>query len=298
LERHPSVDADLRLNQFVQTNGVNLHVVQAGPSDGELVILLHGWPEFWLSWKAQIPALAQAGYRVWVPDQRGYNLSDKPAGVQHYGLGTLSKDVVGLIDAAGVDTARIVGHDWGAAVGWHLGIHHPDRVERLAVLNVPQPNVFVKTLRRSVRQRRRSWYMFAFQVPWLPEWLLTRRRAALLKRLMKSSSRAGTYDDDLLTHYETAWLQPGAMKASLNWYRHAVRAGIRRSKILAEAKASISSPTLLIWGKRDLALLSEMAEPSIARCENGQLIFYDLASHWVQHEESAAVNENLLDFLR
>ena len=260
--------------------------------------MLHGWPEFWLSWRAHIPALVAAGYRVWVPDQRGYNLSDKPDGIEAYRLSTLAQDIMGLMDAAGVDKARVVGHDWGAAVGWHLGIHHPDRLERLALLNVPHPAVFIKSLKTSWGQRRKSWYMFAFQIPGLPEWLLTRRNASNLAKIMQRSSRKGTYPNEVLDHYRVAWTQPGAMKMMLNRYRHAVRAGLRPRSGAGSPRAKIQVPTLLIWGKRDAALGAEMAEPSINKCEHGRLIFYDNASHWVQHEEVDAVNQNLVEFLR
>jgi pimeloyl-ACP methyl ester carboxylesterase len=124
---------------FVETNGITLHTVQAGPADGPLVILLHGFPEFWYGWHEQIRPLAEAGFRVVVPDQRGYNLSDKPDGVERYRIDELSRDVVGLIDAAGREQAAVVGHDWGAAVAWWTALHHADRVSKLVAVNVPHP---------------------------------------------------------------------------------------------------------------------------------------------------------------
>lgn len=165
--------SDSIIHTTISTNGVNLHVAQAGPADGPLVILLHGFPEYWASWRQQIPILASAGYRVWVPDQRGYNLSDKPAEITAYNLDQLALDVVGLIDAADAEKAFVVGHDWGAAVAWWLGIKHADRLEKLAILNLPHPAVLRRRFRTHFSQLRKSWYMFFFQLPWLPERFLS-----------------------------------------------------------------------------------------------------------------------------
>lgn len=145
------------------SSGVALHVAQAGPQDGPVVILLHGFPEFWYGWREQILALAAAGFRVWAPDQRGYNLSEKPRGVRNYRLDALARDIVGLMDAAGVERACVVGHDWGAAVAWWLGINYPNRLAKLAILNVPHPAVFLPFLRSHPGQMLKSWYMLFFQ---------------------------------------------------------------------------------------------------------------------------------------
>src|SRR5437879_4698652 len=159
----------------IATNGIRLNVAQAGPPDGPLVILLHGFPEFWYGWRKQIPALAAAGYRVWAPDQRGYNFSDKPPDVRDYTLDKLAADVAGLIEAAGRQRAIIVGHDWGGAVAWWLAANNPERVERLVIINVPHPLVMRRLILRDPRQTLRSWYMFMFLLPRLPEWFARRR---------------------------------------------------------------------------------------------------------------------------
>jgi pimeloyl-ACP methyl ester carboxylesterase len=177
----------------VATNGVQLHVVQCGPAAGPLVVLLHGFPEFWYGWRHQIAALAAAGFRVWVPDQRGYNLSDKPRPVRGYVVDELARDVVGLIDAAGHATAAVVGHDWGAAVAWHLAAQHPARVRRVAVLNVPHPQVMGPALLRKPGQLLRSWYVFFFQLPWLPEAVVGLRGWWLARQSLRRTSRPGTF---------------------------------------------------------------------------------------------------------
>jgi len=153
----------------ITTNGINLHVVFAGPTEGIPVILLHGFPEFWRGWLKQIEPLANAGFRVIVPDQRGYNLSDKPKGVRAYTVDKLTGDILGLVNALGYQQVNLIGHDWGAMVAWVFAIHHPERLRKLGILNVPHPAVMLNFLRRGdPEQLRRSWYIFAFQIPWLP----------------------------------------------------------------------------------------------------------------------------------
>lgn len=278
---------------FVQTNGRTLHVVQAGPDDGPLLLFLHGFPEFWRGWRYQIPFFAEAGYRVWAPDQRGYNLSDKPRGVGAYRVEALARDVTGLIDAAGREQAYVVGHDWGAMVGWQLGMAHAERLRKLAILNVPHPAVFSRYLRRDPQQLRRSWYTIFFQAPWLPESLLRLADGALLARSLRMSSRRGTFSDADLAQYRRAWRRPGALTAMLNWYRAAVQ-----TKRETPQNMRVSVPTLLLWGVRDAFLSVEMAAPSARLCDDGRYTLLQEATHWLQHEMPDRVNELLHAFLQ
>lgn len=273
------------------THGVRLHVVMAGPEDGPLVVLLHGFPELWYGWHHQIGPLAAAGFRVVAPDQRGYNLSDKPRGVHAYNLDTLALDVVGLLDALGREKACIAGHDWGGAVAWWLGMKHGQRIERLALLNMPHLKVMQRHLKRSATQLRKSAYIFLFQLPWLPEHRLARRNWEMAARALQSTSRPGTFSAADLAVYRAAWSQPGAMTAMLNWYRAALRARPSRPP-----GSRIHGPTLLIWGTQDRFLGAEMAQPSIDLCDDGHLVFLEEATHWVQHEEPERVNRLLIDF--
>lgn len=276
---------------YLDVGDVRLHVVAAGPEDGPLVILLHGFPEFWFGWRYQLPALAAAGYRVLVPDQRGYNLSDKPQGVEAYALDRLAEDVLGLIRAAGRDKATLVGHDWGAAVAWWVAARHPERLQKLVILNVPHPQVMQRWVRRSLEQLLRSWYVFFVQLPRLPEALMRRNRWAPLRSALTNSARPGTFEGTL-PFYRAAWSQPGALTAALNWYRAAVRHAPSPSGPLR-----VRVPTLILWGKRDRFLSRRMAKPSLAHCDRGELVFLD-ATHWVQHEEAARVNALMLEFFR
>ncbi|MCI0646645.1 MAG: alpha/beta hydrolase [Chloroflexi bacterium] len=279
-------------HQLVHTNGLTLHVVQDGPPAGPLVLLLHGFPDFWYGWRHQIPALAAAGYHVWAPDQRGYNLSSKPRGIAAYNLDELAADVIGLIHAAGRDRAIVIGHDWGAAVAWWLARTFPQRLERLVILNVPHGAVMRRRLRRDPAQRRRSRYIFFFQLPWLPEAVLRWHNWWTLVRGMRLSSHPGTFSAADLDHYRHAWSQPGAITAMINWYRAAVRAQPRRQRSLR-----VSTPTLIIWGTEDVALEAGMAHESLALCDAGQLVYLQGASHWVQHEEPTQVNHLITQFL-
>jgi epoxide hydrolase 4 len=283
-------DTSLR-HLTLATHGVRLHAVEAGPEDGPLLILLHGFPEFWYGWRRQIGPLAAAGFRVLVPDQRGYNTSDKPRSVAAYGLDQLALDVVGLIDATGVEKACVVGHDWGGVVGWWLGIRYPQRIERLALLNIPHPLVMQRTLLRSAVQRKKSHYIFAFQLPWLPERAFARDDFAYAEKTLRVSSRPGAFNDEDIARYKEAWSQPGAVRSMIHWYRAALRARPRMPK-----NPRVPVPTLLIWGTQDRFLGEEMAAPSLALCDQGRLERIPEATHWVQHEEAERVNGLLIDF--
>jgi len=277
-------------HRVIATGGVRLHAVEAGPPEGRLLILLHGFPEFWYGWHRQIEAFAAAGYRVQVPDQRGYNLSDKPRGIASYRLDRLAGDVVGLIDDAGRERACLAGHDWGGAVAWWVGVNFPRRLERLALLNIPHPYVMRRHLLHDRAQRRRSWYIFFFQLPWLPEIDMRRRNWAYGVRALTVTSRPGTFSEADLALYRQAWSQPGAISAMIHWYRAALRLPPPRP-----ASPRVEVPTLLLWGTGDRFLGREMAQPSIDLCDDGRLVFLD-ATHWVHHEEPGEVQRRLAEF--
>ncbi|MFD0938602.1 alpha/beta fold hydrolase [Methylobacterium trifolii] len=270
---------------------VSLHVAEAGPADGMPTILLHGFPEFWFGWRCQIGPLAQAGLRLVIPDQRGYNLSDKPDGIAAYHLDRLAADVIALADACGFGRFRLVAHDWGGLVAWWVASHHPERIERLAILNAPHPGIFGAYLRRHPGQMLRSYYVAIFQIPGLPERRLTARNGAVLRKAMAATSRLGSFAEADLDHYAAAWTRPGAMKAMLNWYRALVRLG-------RGPPPRVAPPTLIVWGRRDLALQPGLAEASLSLCDDGRIVWFDEATHWVQHDEPEAVNAALIAFLQ
>jgi epoxide hydrolase 4 len=276
---------------WFERDGVRLHAVAAGPGDGPLVILLHGFPEFWYSWRKQIGPLADAGFRVVAPDQRGYSLSSKPPQISDYAVGNLVADVIAIADELGHDKFHLAGHDWGAAVAWATALHFPQRLHKLAIFNVPHPAVFLRTIRSNPRQMRRSWYMAFFQLPRVPEWRFSANNFALGTRSLVSSSRPGTFTEADLEQYRKAWAKPGTVTAMLNWYR-----AFFRAKPPLPRDLQVHVPTRILWGQRDMFLLPEMAQESVGFCDSAELTYFPEATHWLQHEEPDAVNAALIEF--
>ena len=275
-----------------QNGAVDLHAVAAGPREGPVILLLHGFPEFCYGWHRQIEPLAVAGFRVVVPDQRGYNLSSKPSGVAAYALTELVSDVIAIADQLGQEKIFLAGHDWGAAVAWTAALLHPQRIAKLAILNVPHPSVMRKFLGTDPRQLLRSWYMFFFQLPWLPEALFSAFNFGVGSRALLRSSRPGTFSEDDLVQYRAAWSQPGALTGMINWYRALFRARLKFPD------KTVRVPIRILWGERDAFLLPEMAHESLRYCTNAELFTFANSSHWLQHEEPARVSELLVDFFR
>jgi pimeloyl-ACP methyl ester carboxylesterase len=275
----------------LRANGLSFHAVVAGPPDGPLVVLLHGFPEFWYGWRHQIGPLAAAGLRVLAPDQRGYNLSDKPLGARAYVLDRLADDVLGLVEALGHQRFAVVGHDWGGAVAWHLAGRNPERVERAAILNAPPSAAMRPYLRSHPSQMAKSWYMAVFQLPALPEALMALGDFAWLRRAIVRSARPGTFTPADIAHYLGAWRRPGALTAMVNWYR----------SLPLQARlpmpGRITVPVRIIWGDRDPFLETGLVDASLALCDVGEAFHLPDATHWVQHEEPDEVNRLLVEFL-
>ena len=280
-------------HRYADLMGLRLHYVEAG--EGPLVVLLHGFPEFWYSWRFQIPALAEAGFRVVAPDMRGYNLSDKPKGVGSYALEGLARDVERLVGALGEERAVVVGHDWGGIVAWAVAMLHPGRVERLVILNVPHPERFSRGL-RTPRQLLKSLYAFFFQIPWLPEKVLRAGDFAILRSVFRNDPvRPGTFGEEDIDRYVEALSRPGALTAPINYYR----ALARRAPTVARAlRRRIEAPVLVIWGQRDLFLVPELAQPNPTLVPDACVRRLPDAGHWVQQDRPEKVNALLLDFLR
>jgi pimeloyl-ACP methyl ester carboxylesterase len=275
----------------ITTNGVRLNVAIDGPEDGPLVILLHGFPEFWFGWRKQIPALAARGFRVVAPDQRGYNDSDKPPRTKDYVLDELAKDAVGLIDAFGRKTASVVGHDWGGAAAWFAALRHPDRVDRLVAIDVPHPLVMRRYLFTRPQQVMKSWYMFFFQLPGLPERLIAQNDFA---GFIGKMARPGTFTAAELEVYKEAWRKPGALRSMLAWYRAIPYQITQRFE---DVETRVRMPALIIWGKDDAILGEDMAPASAGYCDHGRLVVIEGATHWVHHEEPERVNALIAEHL-
>jgi epoxide hydrolase 4 len=285
--------SDLVEYHYAALGDVRLHYVEAG--EGPLVVLLHGFPQFWYMWRFQIPALVEAGFRVVAPDMRGYNLSEKPRGVRSYRVELLARDVARLILACGEESAAVVGHDWGAAVAWVTAMVHPGRVKRLGILNVPHPERFARGLLR-LAQLLRSWYMFFFQVPRLPEKVLAAGDFASLRYTLRNEPvRPGAFTDEDIELYAEALARPGALTAALNYYR----ALFCRNPLKARALLRrIEAPVIVVWGERDRYLGEELAEPDPSWVPNLRVERLPDASHFVAEDRPDEVNFLLLEFLR
>ena len=270
---------------YAQVGDVKLHYVEAG--DGPLIVLLHGFPEFWFGWRLQIKPLAEAGFRVVAPDMRGYNLSSKPEGIAPYTADQLAGDVRGLIQERGAESGLLVGHDWGGTVAWATAMNHPEVVDRLAILNAAHPRRLQQGL-RSPHQLRKSWYFFYFQLPGLPEHHVRADHWQFFQDFLGDARPA--YAPEEIERYVEAWSQPGAAAAMINYYR----AAVRPPKGAKTELRPISAPTLVIRGQRDSYLGPELAEsdhddvPNLDRVER-----LPEASHWVHHDGHATARRLL-----
>jgi epoxide hydrolase 4 len=274
-------------------NGVRLHYVEAGA--GPLVVLLHGFPEYWYSWHRQMGPLVAAGFRVLAPDLRGYNHSDKPRGVNAYRVEALMADVADLIRHSGEQSAIVVGHDWGGVLAWLLPLHYPEMVQKRVILNAPHPEALRRELHRGGDQLLRSWYIFFFQLPLLPEALMRAGHFALLRRMLtKQPVRPGAFSAHDLALYRQSLAQPGALTAAINWYR----AAFRRSPQPEKDAVSCGVPTLLIWGERDAYLGPRLTEGLEKWSPNLRVERIPDASHWIQNDAPERVNELMIEFLR
>ncbi|GAB4480027.1 MAG: epoxide hydrolase EphM [Thermoflexibacter sp.] len=278
--------------RYIPTNGIQLHIAEAGDKGNPVLVLLHGFPEFWYAWIHQIEFFAAQGFHVIAPDQRGYNLSDKPCGVKEYGLDELCKDIIGILDYEKIQKCFLIGHDWGAMVAWGLGMKFPERLYKLGIINVPHPTVMKKSLKNNPIQRKKSSYMFFFQLPWIPEYILGKDNFLTLVKTLKKNTKKGAFTEEELKIYRKAWGQKGALTGMLNWYRGIVRAAPTRGKT-----NRINIPTHIFWGENDYVLGIDLAEQSLKYLDFGDITFYQ-ATHWIMHEIPEILNPDLLKFLR
>lgn len=281
-------------HEFVETNNIRLHYVTQG--EGELVILLHGFLEFWYSWRHQLPILARH-FKVVAPDLRGYNDSDKPQG--GYDLDNLGRDIQGLIQALGYQKARIVGHGWGGSIAWSLTESVPQCVQSLALLSAPHPQRFLQEAASNIDQFGRSWYIWAAQVPNLPEVMLRANLPEIVRGLFQQQSvRKGAFSTEDTEIYEAALAKPGAIRAALSYYRQLL-APRNVGRVLTSAPASIARPTLILWGEDD-TLFSHRLAKGMERLISGpcRLKLVDQCGHWINQEAPQTVNRELTQFLK
>jgi len=289
---------------YAQVGDVRLHYAEAGAAGGPLVLLLHGFPEFWHSWRHQLAALGEH-FHVVAPDMRGYNLSDKPARVEDYRLSRLVDDVTGLVRHFGERRAAVVGHDWGAAVAWAVSKAHPEYVSRLAVLQVPPFRAWVDNF--SLRQLARSWYMLFFQLPRLPEWWIGANDFARLATMLKSTARRGTFTDADVELYKEALKRRDAagdttaLTAGINYYRANLFPAFaeRTGGSSGASRTVVRVPTLFIYGERDAFVVPETVRDVRSYVDAPyREMRLARAGHWVQQEYPNEVSAALLSFLK
>lgn len=289
---HPAPNSGVAL-RTVAANGLTFEVAEAGAGD-HLALFLHGFPELHFSWRHQMPLLASLGYRVWAPNQRGYGGSSQPAGVASYAMHNLAADVAALFAASGATKLTLIAHDWGGAVAWFVAINQVVPIERLVVMNLPHPYCFAAALKHGP-QRRRSWYIAFFQLPWLPErWLARNGAAAIRKAFRGMAVDKARFPDAVLDVYAAAALRPGALTAMVNWYRAAVRF---RDRMRVANGGRVAVPTLIVWGEADTALGLETLDGTERYVADLTIRRLPSVSHWVQQEAPEAVNAILTEWL-
>lgn len=286
-------DADSGITQrFIEANGIRFELAEAGEGE-RLALCLHGFPELNYSWRFQMPLLAARGWRVWAPNLRGYGATSKPEGVRAYGLDHLTEDVAALIDASGAKEVMIVAHDWGAIIAWAFAIRKLRPLTRLVIMNVPHPMVGLREIRHW-RQLKRSWYIYFFQLPWLPERMLGAKGARGIKGAFYNMAvDKSRFPAEVLRIYAAAALRPGSIRAMVNYYRALIRH--RSSVDLGDGKVAV--PTLMVWGEEDSALNIHCTEGTEEWVSDFTLHRLPGVSHWVQQEAPEAVNAILTDWL-
>jgi pimeloyl-ACP methyl ester carboxylesterase len=266
----------------VPTNGIKLNVLEAGSSGGDLVLLLHGFPETaFISWYQHIGPFVSAGYHVIAPDMRGYNTSDQPEPISPYRADELVKDIVGLLDYFKAQKAYVIGHDWGGVVAWELAMAHPERVEKMVVVNSPHPDAFFYKLLSSFSQLRKSWYMFFFQITPLAKVKMARYNFSELTTLTAQAGLKGkTFPQQLVPMFHQAWSEKETLGSMMAYYRAAFF-----YKTWNRKSSRVTVPTLILWGRHDIALEEELVNDSQQYCDNVDILFLENSSHFPQHDE-------------
>jgi pimeloyl-ACP methyl ester carboxylesterase len=274
-------------HEFVKANGLRFHVATCGRGE-RLALFLHGFPEGWFSWRHQMPLLARLGWHCWAPDLRGYGASDRPSHWRDYAIENLMEDVAGLIDASGAESTLILCHDWGGVIGWNFAMQRIRPLERLVVMNIPHPLAAREAF--GLRQLRRSWYAFFFQIPWLPEKLLGANGARAIGRaLRRSAVDPSRFPDEVVAVFREEASRPGALKAMIDYYRALVRGG-GTARLRRIRTPNIEVPTLLLWGEEDVALGVELTHATRRYVDDLTLRYLPGVGHFVQQEAPETVN--------
>ena len=289
-EGQRSLGVELR-SAMVPTNGVRLHVVEAGPIGGPPVVLLHGFPDFWWGFGPQMARLARAGFRVIVPDQRGYNLSDKPAGIEAYRVEELTTDILGLLRQLGFDRVHLGGHDWGGAIAWQLVIEHPERFLKLVMFNSPHPLAWRDARAAAPQEETINWFRTFFQMPWVPEISSRFGNWWMVGQNVFGTARPGAFSATDVAYYKQAWARPGAYGAMITWYRAAFR-----YPHPVEGDGLVRVPTRIVWGMKDPFFEKRLLGLSVKHCADASVVELPEATHWLLHEEPDLTSRQMIEF--
>jgi pimeloyl-ACP methyl ester carboxylesterase len=289
-------------DSYVTVNGVRLHYVSAGK--GSLILFLHGFPEFWYEWKDQLAEFGKDHLAV-APDLRGYNLSDKPAELDQYKMSVLVEDIRALGDHFSHQKKFVlVGHDWGGAVAWAFAVAHPEMLEKLVIVNAPHPGLFGRLLSSDKAQQQASQYMLMFRSPQAEAALSANNNATLVNIVLGEGLKNGNFTEADKAAYLKAWSQPGALTGGLNYYRAnevgppTAGQAARGNFAVDPISLTVKTPTLVIWGEKDTALLTQNLDGLDQYVPNLTVKRIPDGTHWVIHEKRDEVNREIRAFLR
>lgn len=279
-------------HEFLTFSDVTLHVASIGPENGKAIIFLHGFPENWLAWKKQLIYFGAKGYKAIALDQRGYNLSSKPKFSYNYRLDILALDVLKVMRHFKRKTIIVVGHDFGANVAWWVALRYPSVINKLVILNVPHPVVMRKSVQTNMRQLFSSWYMYFFQIPLIPESIMSFRKSLLLSSMVTSSANKNAFSKTIISYYRNSWTK-STVRSMINWYR-----GMKFGSQKKLPSLVVKPDVLLLWGLKDLFIRNENILPSIKLCKNCHSVVYPNNTHWLIHEIPDKINIRIDNFLK
>lgn len=276
----------------MQLGKVTIHLAECGPDTGKLMLFLHGFPENWYAWKKQLLYFGSKGFKAVAIDQRGYNLSSKPKYIHDYRIDMLAIDVFNIVrHYFKRKKVLLIGHDWGANVAWWTSLRFPEIIEKLIIVNVPHPVVMKKTMNNNFRQMLSSWYIYFYQIPFIPEFFMSFSHGLLLASMITSSANKNAFDRRTMSYYRNSWSKE-TVTAMINWYR-----GMKLGSDKKLRSIKVQPDVLVLWGLRDRFIKKENIEPSLKLCKKATCKVYPNNTHWVIHEAEDKVNKKILNFI-
>ncbi|CAO4379733.1 unnamed protein product [Caenorhabditis nigoni] len=283
-------------HKFVQLKDIRMHYVEEGPEDGDVLLMVHGFPEFWYSWRFQLEHFKHT-HRCIAIDMRGFNSTDRPSGISNYNISYLVDDIRQFIEVLGLKKVTLAAHDWGAMICWRVAMMHQELIDRLIICNVPHPTAFFDVYKISKEQRDKSWYVYFFQSQLIPEIAMRSNKMKMLEAMFRGKQagirNSQNFTDEDMLAWKHVFSQPGATTGPLNYYRDLFNApSISRKLQIVQPKV------LILWGDEDNFLDKKGAEFSVQYCRNCRVEFIRGASHWVQQDQPELVNAYMEQFMK